>query len=724
MILFYDDWEKHPSAIPDINTTNSSFLRLSALYRDLGIRNHAFLLALHNPDLIGVDPHSENLSEEQMAMIAIEMSENPWYFFREISLIPMSGSVVPSRFMAHRGNICLYWLFFNHIFVILEQIRQSGKSVGCDALDVYLLNGGTNNTQINLVTKDDTLRTKNLARIKEIQDLLPWYINFRTKNDIANTEMMSIKSLSNEFIAHVPNKSPKAAYKIGRGLTSPYFRFDEAAFIDNIGIILPSALAAGTAARDLAKLNNQPYGTILTTTAGKKDDPDGGYVWSMIQESAIWTEFMMDAKDDSDLESIIRKNSANNAKSQLSDYSGRGVLRVYASFTHKQLGKDDAWLYRVIEENNVKGEDADRDFFGRWTSGSIMSPFSVEDSTRMRASEISSPYQSIMKPGGYIVRWYIPADQITAVMNRGTFVMSLDTSDAVGADDIGMVLRCVETGAVVAAGSFNETNLIVFADWIVQFLHQYQRVTLIPERKSSAITIIDYLLLKMPATGMDPFKRIYNTVVQNAHEDKATYQRIQRIQPGSGFSDLYVELKKTFGFATSALGMTARSELYSTTLESAVKYTGDTIHDKQTIDQLLSLIIKNGRVDHPSGGHDDQVIGWLLSYWLLIHGRKLDHYGIDASRVLSKAAVRVHEISSGSAYDYQYQMYLQSEIEALSEELKQTKDDYLAQKLEVRLKKLYLDYAAFESSTMSVDDMLKQIQKERTMRQRSIINRY
>jgi hypothetical protein len=718
MILFKKDWAAYPGSIIDVRTKNQTFLRLAALYRDLGISNNSFLLALHNPELQGIDPHSEDLTEKQMAMIAIEISENPWYFFREVIRIPMVGSPIPSEFKAHRGNIALYWLFFNHIFVILEQIRQTGKSVGCDCLHIYNMNGGTTNTQVNIITKDDTLRTNNLARLKEMQDLLPWYLNFRTRNDIANTEMMTIKALTNEIRAHVPNKSPKAAYKIGRGLTSPIFQIDEAAFIDNIAIILPSALAAGTAARELAKQNHQPYGTILTTTAGKKDDPEGGYVYNMIQESAIWTEHMLDAENHEELEDIIRKNSSANARANLSEHRGKGVLRVYASFTHKQLGKTDEWLARSIEDANVKGEDADRDFFGVWTSGSILSPFTAQEAARMRASEQSTYHQVIMKPGAYIVRWYIPEQHLEARMNHGKFIMALDTSDAAGGDDIGMLIRDIETGAVVAAGTYNETNLILFADWLVNFLHTYQNVTLIPERKSSAITIIDYLLIKMPAVGMDPFKRIYNTIVQNSHEDKDAYNRIAKPMHVRGDS-LYVEYKKSFGFVTSGSGLTSRSELYSTTLTSAVKYTGDTIHDKKTIDQILSLMIKNGRVDHPQGGHDDMAISWLLSYWLMIHGRKLDHYGINSAVILSMSTTRAHEVSSGNAYDNQYQQYIQAEIDRISEEIKKERDDFIAYKLENRLKNLFNEMTSYGNSAMSVDDMIKQVQKERSMRQRT-----
>lgn len=39
-ILFLDDWKnKYPGAIVDTETPNKSFIRMAALYRDMGVRN-------------------------------------------------------------------------------------------------------------------------------------------------------------------------------------------------------------------------------------------------------------------------------------------------------------------------------------------------------------------------------------------------------------------------------------------------------------------------------------------------------------------------------------------------------------------------------------------------------------------------------------------------------------------------------------------------------------
>jgi len=50
----------------------------------MGISNCAFHLALLNPQLEEVDPHSVDLDLRTKALILEECKNNPWYFFREI----------------------------------------------------------------------------------------------------------------------------------------------------------------------------------------------------------------------------------------------------------------------------------------------------------------------------------------------------------------------------------------------------------------------------------------------------------------------------------------------------------------------------------------------------------------------------------------------------------------------------------------------------------------
>ena len=669
------------------------------MYKEMGLSNNSFMLALINPKLQGVNPYSPNLSIEQMSMIAIESKLNFWYFVREILKAPAIAGGEAVRFEANRGNMALYWLFFNHITTILIQIRQTGKSFSVDGLMVYLMNIRCTKTMINLLTKDDILRSANITRIKEMDSELPFYLKQRGKGDVNNTEELTVRSLGNSYRAHVPQKSPKMALNLGRGLTSPIFHIDEGPFQPNIGISLPSALSAGTAARDAARRNDEPYGTILTTTAGKKDDRDGKFIYDLLNNSAEWTEKLFDSENVFELEKLIRRNSRS------------GELRVNCTFNHKQLGKSDEWLKRAIEEAMVTGEAADRDFFNVWTSGTQSSPLPIAILEKIRASHENEFYVSISQPHGYITKWYITEHDTEYRMANGDYVLAVDSSDASGGDDISLFIIDIRTAETIAAGNFNETNLITFAEWLCTWFVKYPKITGIIERRSSGAMILDYLTLMLPRYNIDPFKRLFNRAVNDADEYPERWKEISTPM-GRRRGDTLTIHKKTFGFSTSGGGITSRTDLYSTTLQNAAKRSADRIKDLTTINQITGLTTRNGRVDHQIGEHDDLVISWLLCFWLITQGKNLSHYGIDSKTIFAEVK-KAEIVDNKTYYEYQEQQRIRAEIEELYEKIKNENDDNIVQRLEFKLRTLNRALILEEGEIFSVDDLINSVREER-----------
>lgn len=703
-MLFLNDWKKYPNSILHTSTSNKSFIRLSGIYREMGIKNHAFLLALLNPILESIDPFSDNLTMEQITLIIAECKMNPWYYFREISRVPaLSGSDV-RQLKANKGNISLFWLFFNSITNILVQIRQTGKSLSANSLAVYLLNIRCKDTEINFLTERDELRSETLDRIRNIEHELPWYLKQRKDIDISNTEELSIKSMGNRIRGHLSSKSPRYASVVGRGFTSPIFFIDEAAYIPNICEALPAALSAGNAARDIAKQYNEPHGTILMTTAGKKDDRDGGYILKLIQDSADWSDFFLDAFNRDDLIKIISKATGLPEEN----------ARVCSTFNHRQLGYTDDWLRRKIAESMASGDVADRDYFNKWTSGNQKSPLPIHSMEMIRSSMKEVVFTDISRPYGYITRWYIPEYKIKDSLNNKSHVLSLDTSDATGRDDIALMIRNITTGEVVAVGNYNETNLITFSEWLVSWFIDYHKLVAIIERRSSGATIIDYLLLVLMSKDIDPFKCLYNTIVNDKETHSEKFKEINKPLYMRD-QDLIVKYKKHFGFATSGYGITSRTELYNTTLLNAVKYTSDKIYDKKTIDQILSLEEKNGRIDHSSGNHDDNVIAWLLGYWFITQAKNLDFYNIDSRSSFSPILSNIEDLSSPDIFELKRNAYIKNEIALLLEKLAVTNDYFLSLKLERDIKNLTEQLSIHTKEKISVDDLFKEIKEHKKL---------
>jgi len=86
-----------------VGTKNKSFLRVSEILAEKGIKNNKFMLALFDPGLADIDPYDPNLSEEMQGRILAEIVRNPWMFLREVVRVRVSGGQVP--YALHLGNL-------------------------------------------------------------------------------------------------------------------------------------------------------------------------------------------------------------------------------------------------------------------------------------------------------------------------------------------------------------------------------------------------------------------------------------------------------------------------------------------------------------------------------------------------------------------------------------------------------------------------------------------
>lgn len=709
MILFRNDWMKYPGATIHYNTSNKSFLKVAEIYHRMGIENCAFHLTLLDPDLDGVDPFSPDLTLVQKGKIARECKLNFWYWLREVARVPEPGSLVAVSFGANRMNIALYWLFFNHVMTIVVILRQTGKTTTLSVLVEYLLNFGAMNTFINLLTKNESLKAETLSKVKALYEELPDYMNFSTKKDIFNSDEIQIKDFLNKFKGNLSSSSPKQAEKVGRGFTSPINIIDEAAFVENIAIAMGAMLMSGNKAREIAEANGNHFGTLIATTAGDTDDRDGGYIFSLVNAATVWDDRFVDATDNLDLQQLIFKNSPA-SKNKMS----RPMVNITMSY--RQLGLSEQWLQKTLQANISTPENIKRDIFNQWLSGSSSSPIPKEYIEVMRSNVNDNPISEFYHPHNYLLKWNITKEEFDDRSNHGhSFIIGVDTSDGSGGDDITFVMRDHAIGDVVCTAIFNEINLITLADFFVSFLLRYTNTVMIIERKSSAATIIDYIVQKLLAAGINPFTRLYNTIFQNKDAMVREYEEVSRARPHQ--EAIFTKYKKHLGFSTSGSGVTARSELYSATLIHMLKFTGHVLYDKTLIDQICALVVRNGRIDHPVGGNDDMVISSLISYWLLTKGMNLHLYGIDTTTLLRRNDVYLEEKykTDDTEYEREELEVREQEFNDLMEEIKQETDPIIAAQLELKIRRLANDSNS-SGNIISVEEMLETISREKRLK--------
>ena len=625
MILYQEDFY-YQNAIIHTTTTNKSFLRMHLLLKKMGIKNNAFFLALTQPELKNIHPHElKDPSPELAARIGLECKINPWYYLREVVRLPPMAGIDPMPFQLHRGNLFLVWTFWNHIDVFLTIPRQTGKTASTIALTSGLIYFQTNHFVVTLLTKESDNVRDNVSYLKNIRDYLPKYLMNFSPDDTDNKEGLSYTKLTTQYKTKVSRADEAGANNLGRGNTTPCNHLDEVPFCKNIHITYPALISATNKAADLARQNGQPYTNILTTTAGKLDTDEGRFTRSLIDDACVFHESFYDFKNRDELVEIVKKNSK--------------INMIYGEFSYLQLGYTYEWFVEKSTRSKGTPDEIARDYLNTWTSGGLNNIIPPELLKKIKASQKEVIDTVIVD--GYIFRWYESLDKVfDDRYGKRTIIIGLDTSENVGNDFTSLVMIDASDMSVICTARCNDSDLLKLGLYLAEFMIEHPNTILIPERKSTAPMIISVICMKLLEKGIAPFTRIYNQVIQN--RDEKLYSDIDIYSPEAteGVN------KKYLGYTTT--GATSRDTLYKATLMKAVQMNYDRIHDSTLINELASLNVKNGRIDHSTAGHDDTVIAYLLACYFVYFGKNFNLYDIDHSTFLNKVS------SSGKIVEPEY----------------------------------------------------------------------
>jgi len=613
MILYDKDILEQRCTI-HYGTRNLSFIKMSYLLRQMGVKNNKFMLALIDPSLQGVDPHSPDLTEEQMARIAIECKINPWYFFREVIRVAQPGAE-PVMYILNRANLALIWLHLNSVDTFLTMPRQIGKTIGVQGLMTYKIFIMGKNINVGLFAKDNDLRTENVSRLKELRNALPRYLfKVGPKYNTDNQEGLVYKPFKTKYITFVSQKDKRSAAGQGRGQTFTDEHWDEFGYYTNNHLSYPSAKAATDTAQPLARESGIPCANIMTTTAAMLEDPAGMYAHGIKCDALRFSELLYDCKDNDELKRLVD--------------SGSDGGMVYIEFSYKQLGKDDAWLKRVSRGKTQ--DEIDRDYLNIWTHGSAGSLINTEVLKRLKLSAIEPLYTEIKED--LIVRWYVDSKtRKSQEFISKPYILASDTADNVGRDATSLVMIDPATMEVLMVCKSNQSSLAHVVLVVVDLLRTFNRTIFIPERNKGGAFLVDMVLHALKDDrSFNPWSRIYNTHHQDYSSKSPDCRRLD-LNSGS--------IRKMFGFTTTA-SETSRKLLYQSIFTTVVNRNVDRIHDSTLIDEISGITVDpKGRIDHTSDSHDDVLIAYLIGCWFIMYGRNHHMYGIRENEILQDFSV-------------------------------------------------------------------------------------
>lgn len=507
------------------------------------------------------------------------------------------------------------------------------------------------------MAKDNDLRQENVKRVKSFGDSLPsWWLARDRYKDKTNAEELYYHNYRTHYQTFVAQKEKAAADKQGRGGSMPMFHYDEFDYIANIGTSYGTISNSGSTARENAKKNNKPHSNIITTTAG---DPlmQACKEAAKIMEGAMpFKESLYDCKDTKELHELVASNSPQ-----------KMILGV---FSHQQLGYSNDWLRDRIKRGRLTEDQVKRDFLNMRVSIADQ-PIIPKHTLAVISSSQREPSWTQILSNKFVIDWYVPKETVLSPeFKQRPLVVGCDSSEMIGRDATTLVGVDPRSLATVMTFRSSEGNINVIGVMIADLLMRFPKMVWVPENKSSGTSLIDIVTMILKREGHNPFTRMFNWVINNRSQKEFADINIRDT------SLLDTNIKRYFGIKTDK---SKRDELYSTTLLDAAGRAASRVYDRNLIQELNSLTVRNGRVDHAVGGHDDVTVGWLMAMWVILNGKHLDMYGIPPGSVLS-------HINPGnpskSKLNQEQQIKVANKIEELTKTLKQQTDPILRRLIE------------------------------------------
>lgn len=567
----------------DFGTNNKSFTKVSAHLAEKGIKNNAFMLALYDLDLVGVDPHREDLPEEIQARILVEITRNPFYFIREVVRIPVPGGWVP--YELHLGNLFLTWAMVSNLNCYLLLPRQNYKTVSACAIYLWQYGFSTTNSHMLFFNKELKDSQNNLKRVKDIQDNLPNWLRENVldhDSDRNAIEYIYSENRKNRIDPKAAGTSTEHADKLGRGNTVPSVWYDEIAFMKFIRETYMAAVPAQSQARASAIKMGVPFGTVITTTPNSQDDPSGMFAY-MIRNGSL--RFRLEFYD-------YGPTKVRQMMEELAEYN-----YLYAEYTYKELGRSEAWFKEQCRELLNDQMKIKREILLVWpisTEGAVFDENQLENLRKHQKPVVATLPVKLrhahIQPGLEVEFTEMPDTVLP-------YLLTVDTSGGVGRDYTAFNLLHPDDMRIIGTLKTNTAD-----DGAVRALTEHFMTSLFPrciaviERNYLGIVVINHLL-KVP--GLEP--RIF--YLEKEREAERTIGK------------MVVKQKKrvrVYGVDTTA---ESREAMFRH-LFQIVDELPHLIRAEDLQDEIRTLHRKKtGKIEARAGFHDDVLMSFLIGIY-------------------------------------------------------------------------------------------------------------
>lgn len=612
------------------NTKNQSFIDMHNYLKATGRTNNAFFMILYDSDLMYVDPRDPNLNSITKAKILKECMVNFWYFIREVVRIPTQGGAVGDGafYGLHRGNLAFHFLFLNNYNVFLELPRQNGKTTAAIVQYLWVFNFRTSNSKIMFIHQKHSRAKENLAELKTMRDALPSYLRF----DSIQMSDGSIKKVRGaaETLTHPTNynqirtmpgaRSASQARNSARGMTVPMMYWDEFGFILYNREMYMAATPAFSKASDNAKMNGAPYSIVITTTPGVLTTEEGAFAQKIKDDATQWNERYYDYTRDQ-LEELRKANTNSSF--------------FHVIYSYKQLGRGEDYFKQMCVDLLNDWPSIRREVLLEWAKIATDCPFKEEDLETIESMCMKEPRSTILfgKAGQYQLNVWGPLQSM-----QYPPIIGVDVAGGYQSDSTAITVIDSQTTKVLATFNCNFISMPDTAELIKQLVTKY-----LP----NAVVNIE----RDGGWGGSVLQILMNTKIRKNlyHEKKERYLQEQVSSTGR------ME-RKSHTIIQYGVNTRENRDRYFELLFQRVQYHKDKFIAPILASELRTLEYKkNGRIEHASTAHDDQLFSYMLALYVWYDGENLANYGVYKSTLktdqeLDEATIDI-EADSGVTID-------------------------------------------------------------------------
>lgn len=601
----------------DFETTNESFLLTAAELKAVGIKNWYQCLEVKFPNL-GVqdlDPYDPNLSPEDIAKIIMECKHNVWYYIREVARVPVGGSPVPLKVCLTRASHAVVWCFLHSIDFMLNQPRQTYKTTICLVLSNYMFIFEYKNTKIPFLHMKEKDVLRNTGMFRDYVLALPKYMNPWSKmNKLPGTKSLRYEAHNNDILVYASMDNEQKAQDLLRGNTLFAGMFDEWEFIPYIDSVLSGASPAIISARVIARQTGCRTCIMMLSTPGDLNTDTGKAAQRMIDATPKFTEKYYDIPED-ELDNALTFETDGGIKQKVS--------RLYIEFNYKQLRKDDKWLAEQHQEAVQSGK------ISEYERGVLLKRFRGGDTILFRQCDIDYISNHVREPDNeifllnkYSLYCYNHLKRKVDLTSETPYfdvtipyLIGIDVGAGCGGDNTAIIVVHPYTLEIVAELKSPLMGTLDLMRVITKLAIIIPRGLFCLESNSIGKTIVEFIQESQLESRFfhDPKLDISKNVIERNNDAVTSLQN----------------KSKQRGYIGTYVTSTVRNNMFEL-LKRQMRDYHHLITGRYVVDDICKLVLsKSGKIQADNGEHDDCVMAYLHTLYVLHYGSKLGRFGID-----------------------------------------------------------------------------------------------